>query len=555
MTSIATLGPEGSHAWQAARQYNPDAAIQLYPKIGAVIEAFLKKQTEQAIIPVYNTREGEVKEYFRMMENLSSGYWTDNILLPIHLSLGTRKGITKISSIIGTPHVLRQCETYIADYHPDVRLVAVQNSDSILQVGSDMDDAGIIEAEDFLNAHDLTIREREVAPYNQTRFAVLSRKLAVSTGYDATVFLTAPLKDRVGLLFDILGEFSKRGINLLDMRTETDIKSQKLQFYFEAEGHIKDRHIKDAIKHIENHIVLESRSIRVLGSFPRLDMRVKRIKNVGFIGSGAMSDWFAKRLENEGYSTILTGRSTAIRPEEMVPRTDVVFICVPISATAQTIEKYGPLMKDGQALILLAGEAENSIHCALQHTSPGVEILLIHNLWGPKAASMKDKNASLVRTPRSGILCSEIESFLYKHGADIAIDTPIQHDLLMGIGQKLPTAISIAMAMTLKNNNLSTRDIDSHSTLTSLYGILSMARVHSQNPRTYAEIMAAKGDGGKILRDFIGMLNEVIELAENGNIQKIHTLIEQGREYLSEDFLKTRMQQALAVDEILGMKT
>ena len=87
-----------------------------------------------------------------------------------------------------------------------------------------------------------------MAPHNQTRFAVISSTPSEPTGYDATALLTLPLNDRVGLLVDILGEFTRRGINIIDMRTESDIKTQKLQIYIEAEGHIKDRILADAVK-------------------------------------------------------------------------------------------------------------------------------------------------------------------------------------------------------------------------------------------------------------------------------------------------------------------
>ena len=97
----------------------------------------------------------------------------------------------------------------------------------------------------------------------------------------------------------------------------------------------------------------------------------------------------------EGYKTILTGRSSTVKPESMVPEVDVVIVCVPISATRKTIEKYAPLLKGGQALILLAGEAENNINTALEHTKQEVEVMLVHNLWGPQAKTMKDKNLSL----------------------------------------------------------------------------------------------------------------------------------------------------------------
>ena len=91
----------------------------------------------------------------------------------------------------------------------------------------------------------------------------------------------------------------------------------------------------------------------------------------------------------------------------------------------------------------------------------------------------------------------------------------------MGVGQKLPTAISVALAMTLNQHSISYDDIGSHSTLTSLYGILAMARVHNQNPMTYAEIMATTGDGRKIVRSFAENFEIITALAEQGEIAKL----------------------------------
>ena len=336
------------------------------------------------------------------------------------------------------------------------------------------------------------------------------------------------------------------------MRTESDIKTQKMQIYIEAEGHIKDKNLVDAVKAISEHIIQEPGSFQVLGSFPRVDMRTKHISSFGFIGTGEMSVWFSKRLESEGYTSLLTGRTSQLRPEDMIPQVNVVIVCVPISATRTTIEKYGPLLRDGQAMIILAGVAENALEAALVKTRPGVEVMLVHNLWGPQAKTMKDKNATVVRTKKSGLLCSEFEAFLYKHGALINQDDPSQHDLLMGVGQKLPTIVSVALAMTLKDNLIPQDQIGTHSTLTSLYGILAMARIHTQNPRTYAEIMATTGDGRKIVKSFSENLVKLMDIANEGKIDELCSIIAENRKYLTDDFLKVRMKQALALDETLG---
>lgn len=554
MKSIATLGPEGSSSWQAARQFDPAAEIKLYPNTPSVIGAFTEKKAELAVVPVYNTREGESIEYFRIMEKLRSAHWVDNVVLPIHLSLGALDDSHDLSMLIGKSNSFRQCEEYITNNYPMLpQLTVTDLQQSINEVKEQQKaDHGFVANEEFLLANGLVVRERELASHNQTRFAVISAIPSEPTGYDATALLTLPLNDRVGLLVEILSEFTRRGINLIDLRTESDIKTQKLQIYIEAEGHIKDATLADAVKSISEQIIQEPGAFQVLGSFPRVDMRTKHISTFGFIGTGDMSTWFARRLENEGYKSILTGRSTSLKPEEMIPQVDVVVICVPISATAATVEQYGPLLKDGQALIIMAGVAEKALDVALAETRPGVEVMLVHNLWGPQAKTMKDKNATLVRTTRSGLLCSEFEAFLYKHGALINQDSPSQHDLLMGVGQKLPTTVSVALAMTLKENQIPQDQIGSHSTLTSLYGILAMARIHTQNPRTYAEIMATEGDGRKIVKSFAENLIRITALANDGKIDELCAIIDDNRNYLTDDFLRARMNQSLAVDETLG---
>ena len=554
---LATLGPENSHAWQAATRYAPDAHLQLYNHTRSLLDAFAKDDIQQVILPIYNTRSGENKQYFRLFDEIKQGVWIDNIVLPANLSLGVFApdcSQNDLDLLVAKRSVFRQCEEYISDTFPDIGLLSVNDMDqTIARIRAEKGtNHGIIDTEEMLLAYGLHVLEREVAPHNRTRYAVLGRELAQPTGYDATAFITKPLDDRVGMLKDILAEFARRGINILDMHSENDIKTQKLQIYIEAEGHIKDEVMSRAIAHVEKQVIGREKSIRLLGSFPRVDMRTKYIRSFGFIGTGAMSKWFADRLESEGYQIFMSGRSTELRPETMIEEVDVVVVCVPISATAATIAEYGSFIDEGKALILLAGESETTLNTALETTSSGVEVMLVHNLWGPQAATMKDKNAIVVRTPRSGRFCSEFEAFLYKHGADIYQDSADKHDLLMGIGQKLPTVISVALAMTLEENQITADDIASHCTLTSLYPILAMARVHSQNPRTYAEIMSTSGDSRKIVHDFAENLKKVIAVADKAEIEQLCTLIDKNGAHLSKPFLQARMNQAKAVDEVLG---
>lgn len=557
MTRIATLGPHGSDSCQAAQQYNGDAEVIMFNHLDDVLSCVESGQSDYALIPVYNTREGEIKEYFRVMAELGQHFWVDNIVLPIHLSLGGAKPAQQLDSIkfiYGRSSVLNQCEDYITRNMVQATRISIYDIASAAQeIENDKTGTSVlIDTEEVIAHHGLALLDRELAEHNRTRFAIIGPTPHPQTGYDATSVITKPLADRVGMLVETLNEFTRRGINILDLRSNNDIKTQKLQIYLEIEGHRDNPLLAEALEDIENKVIQEPHSLKILGSFPRVDMRVKMIGTFGFIGSGDMTRWFSEQLESEGYKTIITGRATEIRPEQMISQVEVVIICVPISATADTVARYGKLLKDGQALIILAGESEQPIEAALESTSEGVEVMLVHNLWGPQVITMKDKNVAVVKTIRSGSLCNEFESFLYKYGAEIYQDSPYKHDLMMGVSQKLPTTISVALAMTLSEHDICFDDIDSHSTLTSLYGILAMARVHNQNARTYAEIIATAGEGKKIVDSFIVNLQKVSQLAEQRSIAELTKIIDQNRTDIPSHFIRTKMSQAQAVDAVLS---
>ena len=244
MPSIATLGPVGSDSYRAAQQYAPHAGFVLFNRIADIFSAFRAGTVQYALVPVYNTREGEVKEYFRLMAKMDHGYWMDNVVLPIHLSLAVLPGSKSvgqpITTIVGRSSVFRQCEEFIEEKYPDATLTAVPDIEAAMaSLGHEQKQGyAVIESEELVKKHGLQLLAREVVSHNRTRFSVIGTKPAPVSGYDATAIITRPLRDRVGMLADILGEFTRRGINILDLQSENDVQTQRLRIYVEVEGHI-----------------------------------------------------------------------------------------------------------------------------------------------------------------------------------------------------------------------------------------------------------------------------------------------------------------------------
>ena len=240
MTRISTLGPHGSDSCLAALRYDGSAEVLLFNHIDDVLNCVESGQSDYALIPVYNTREGEIKEYFRVMAELDQNFWVDNIVLPIHLSLGGYSLEFKpddVKFIYGRSSVLNQCEDYISRNMAKATRVSIHDvSTAAAEILTGRNSTSVlIDTEEVLAQHGLILINRELAAHNRTRFAIIGPTPHPQTGYDATSIITKPLADRVGLLVDTLNEFTKRGVNIVDLRSKNDIETQKLQIYLEIE--------------------------------------------------------------------------------------------------------------------------------------------------------------------------------------------------------------------------------------------------------------------------------------------------------------------------------
>jgi chorismate mutase/prephenate dehydratase len=102
-------------------------------------------------------------------------------------------------------------------------------------------------------------------PNNFTRFFILSREDSSPSGNDKTsiVFST---KDKPGTLYDALGEFARRKINLTKLESRpTRQKPWQYNFYLDFEGHREDRQAREALESLEKNSIF----VKVLGSYPR----------------------------------------------------------------------------------------------------------------------------------------------------------------------------------------------------------------------------------------------------------------------------------------------
>ncbi|MDD2638780.1 MAG: ACT domain-containing protein, partial [Methanothrix sp.] len=118
--------------------------------------------------------------------------------------------------------------------------------------------------------YDLSVIERDVqdSDQNVTRFVVVGREAPEPSGRDKTSLAVYLERAEPGALWEVLGEFAKRGINLTKIESRPSKRGLgDYYFFIDLEGHVSDPLVEEALARIRERAAMT----KVLGSYPRTD--------------------------------------------------------------------------------------------------------------------------------------------------------------------------------------------------------------------------------------------------------------------------------------------
>jgi len=127
-------------------------------------------------------------------------------------------------------------------------------------------DVGVIASQLASELYQLEILDRDIEdfPFNYTRFVVLATEDPPRAQRSKTsLVFTTP--HQPGALYECLGEFAKRGINLAKIESRPRLnRPWQYIFYLDFEGHCQDPECEAAIM----GLLRRSSFIKLLGSYP-----------------------------------------------------------------------------------------------------------------------------------------------------------------------------------------------------------------------------------------------------------------------------------------------
>ncbi|MFY9113757.1 MAG: prephenate dehydratase [Dethiobacteria bacterium] len=277
---LGFLGPRGTFTEETALLYmhGQDERLKEYDTIDRIIEDVAAGALARGVVPIENSLEGSVNITLDMLVQSSGVYINQELLYPVSHCLLTPEGIKlyDIREVYSHLQAFSQCRIFLKEKLGTVNYVSMESTAAAARTVALLGGnraaiatrraAGIFGLNILLSA--IQDGNGDDKYNNVTRFVVISPADHPPTGNDKTSIILS-IKDGPGSLYNILGLFAARGINLTRIESRPARKTLgEYLFFIDFEGHRQEKNAGELL----DELVARVNFIKMLGSYPSLNL-------------------------------------------------------------------------------------------------------------------------------------------------------------------------------------------------------------------------------------------------------------------------------------------
>ncbi len=270
---VAYLGPPGTFSEEAVARCDLAAGAEALamPSIADAYDAAFQGTADAALLPIENSLEGSVGTTLDLLVHRPGPLIRREVLLPVRQHLLARAGtrVEDVARVLSHPQPFGQCRRFLHDRLPKALLQPTHSTaDAARQVAAGEPGAAAIGSRTAATRYGLAVLAESIQDVeeNFTRFALLAQADEAPTGADRTSIAFTLDRDRPGGLYEVLGEFASRGINL--SKVESRPMKEALGhyvFFLDFEAHRLEPTAADALAGVRSRV----HRLYLLGSYPR----------------------------------------------------------------------------------------------------------------------------------------------------------------------------------------------------------------------------------------------------------------------------------------------
>jgi prephenate dehydratase len=264
---LGLLGPEGTFSELAAKKWSPKAELVFFDDMISAARSVDDGLCDESIVPIENSLEGPVGAIMDLLLEIRSPIVGEEAL-HVKQCLMSRGELGDIKVIVSHPQALGQCRQYIHEHFPHAEVRSTGSTSHAAKLAQEFPEMAAIGCSESATKYGLKVLTEGIQDnlVNYTRFLVLGHKIPEPTGHDKTSLAVYLDRDRPGALYEFLGEFARRSVNMTRIESRPSKKMLgDYWFFIDVEGHAGDAVLQEAISALKGKCA----TLKVLGSYPK----------------------------------------------------------------------------------------------------------------------------------------------------------------------------------------------------------------------------------------------------------------------------------------------
>lgn len=238
-------------------------------------------------------------------------------------------------------------------------------------------------------------------------------------------------------------------------------------------------------------------------------------KTVGIIGGkGLMGRLMADFFKSRGMRVLISDLKTKLSNIELVKKSDVIVISVPIDVTKKVIREILPFTRKNQ---LLTDVTSIKVFPIKEMLKSKASVIGLHPMFRPSSSGFKGQTIVICPARCTSGEKKWLKKLFEKSGARVSEMSAKKHDSLMAVVQVLIHFNSLVFGHTLRELK-----VDLGETMKAMSPVYRMrfdivCRIFAQNPSLYANIQMLNSETPKVLRTFLKTTAKMTRIAEQKN--------------------------------------
>jgi chorismate mutase/prephenate dehydratase len=264
---VAFQGERGAFSESAVYSFFGSAVgVKPCRNLSDVFESVEKSETRFGVVPIENSLEGSVNQTYDLFLEHDLKVCGEIVLRVVHCLISHPETVLdSIKTVYSHPQALAQCRKFLEKLGCKL-IPAFDTAGSVKMIKDEgLKDAGAVAGEKAAEIYGMKVLAKEIEdnPNNYTRFFVLSKHDSPYSGEDKTSIIFSA-KNIPGALHQVLGEFSKRNIDLTKIESRpTKQMPWEYNFYLDFKGHRTEKTCQEALESLKDKTFF----VKVLGSY------------------------------------------------------------------------------------------------------------------------------------------------------------------------------------------------------------------------------------------------------------------------------------------------